>query len=111
MIAALNIFDVGPYCLDDSGRLVAQNNGQGVRVGAVLKVEVRVTNACGYGTHQDFAGTRVRRLHLLYLQRLIYFPQNRSFHLLDPFYLLRRRSSVPNGFGEYYRVNEACAGV
>tara|TARA_E500000178_G_scaffold97502_1_gene96501 strand:- start:7523 stop:7693 length:171 start_codon:yes stop_codon:yes gene_type:complete len=49
-------------------------------VGTVLKMKVRMTDACGHGPDQNLTGSWVAMLNVLDFKRFVYFSENGSLH-------------------------------
>jgi hypothetical protein len=59
---------------------MAKNGREHMGVGTVLKMKVRMTDACGHGPDQNLTGSWVAMLNVLDFKRFVYFSENGSLH-------------------------------
>ncbi len=71
VIARLDVVDVAAHRLHDAGGLVTEHGWQGIRIGAVLEVQVRMAHAGRHRTHQHLPWARVAVLDVLDFQWLV----------------------------------------
>jgi hypothetical protein len=80
MIAALQLGDLGPDRLHDSGRLVPEDGRRRKRIVAVDEVKIAVTDTRGDRAHQDLAPQRPVDVDVLDRERLLRTVEHGSFH-------------------------------
>ncbi len=96
VIAGLDALHARPDLLDHAGRLVAEDDGERVRVVARHHVQVAVADAVGRPAHADLVRAGLQHLHVLDHQRLVHLVQHGSIGvhghaLLVPSLTLPRR--------------------
>ncbi len=84
VIARLDVNDVAAHGFHHAGGLMAQDGGQGIRVGAVLKMQIGVTHACSHGAHEHLSGPWLAVLDVLDFQRFVDLAQYGGFHTFSP---------------------------
>jgi hypothetical protein len=80
MVAWLHVRHGGTHRLDHTRRLVTEHRRERIRVGAVLEVEIRMTDPGSHGADQHLARPRIAVLHVFDDEWLVDFAQYCCLH-------------------------------